>query len=1184
MSLSSLSIVDPSGPPIRARRSRLRRLSVASVAVLFLPLLSLTASPATADTAPLPPTTLSTVSADALPTVQINGVIWDQTIIGDTVYAVGSFTSARPAGSPLGTNETPRANILAYSLTTGELNTTFAPTLNDEGRAIVASADGSRLFVGGSFTSVSGVNRYRVVALDPTTGAVVPNWNVIVNSRVKSLAISGDTLYLGGIFSIAGNQPRNRLAAVSASTGDLLPWAPTADAEVMALVAPAGSGRVIAGGKFANLNDTSAYGMGALDATTGALLPWAIGATVRNAGANAAIYSLSTDGPQVYGTGYTFGTGGNFENTFAARASDGAMVWVSGCQGDTYDSVPIGGVLYYVSHTHNCSYLAGGNPEVTPRQWQHAWAETTARGANNAVNLTNSGSTINTFLGQPAPDLLHWQPYFDTGTYTGSGQAAWTIEGDSRYITLGGEFTKVNSSQQQGLVRFAVSSIAPNEQGPQGAADMTPTLTPVSPGTVRITWKAGYDRDNRQLKYQVLRGATASTSVPVATFTQDGAWWSRPTMKFTDNTSPGGTTQTYRIRATDAFGNQVTSPTATVAVGANPGSISYSNAVRDAGASSYWRLDEPTGSPGYDWLGTNDLTIATNNTRSTAGALAGNPDTAVTFAGSGSVPAAATTSATAPQTFSAEAWFKTTSTSGGKIISYGSSRTGSSGTADRNVYLTNNGRLAFGVTIASTLTTTATYNNGQWHHVVATEGAAGMRLYVDGSQVASNSVTSGASYTGYWRVGGDSYVSTTWPNRSNSTALAGSIDEVAVYPTALSAAEVLKHRNLGLGTGVNQLPTAAFSSGGTGLAATFDATASNDPEGPIASYAWDFGDGSTGTGVTPAHTYTADGTYPVKLTVTDADGQLGTITKSVTVAAPPNQAPTASFTSNVSGLLVAFNGSASSDSDGTLASYAWDFGDGTTGTGASPSHTYTADGTYSVKLTVTDDDGATGTSTKSVTVAAPTSGGTVVADSFERTVASGWGTADTGGPWSIVTGGSALSVGDGSARASVPAGRTTTARLNAVTNQDTDLTTQVWSDNAITGGGAYLSAIVRGTPGGDYRARVKVLATGVVQTSLTSMVGTTETALTSTLTVPGLTYTPGAKLLIRVQATGSAPTTLRSRVWLQGTPEPSTWLQTVTDSTDGLQVAGGVGVVAYLSGSATAAAVLHFDEVSAIHL
>jgi len=90
--------------------------------------------------------------------------------------------------------------------------------------------------------------------------------------------------------------------------------------------------------------------------------------------------------------------------------------------------------------------------------------------------------------------------------------------------------------------------------------------------------------------------------------------------------------------------------------------------------------------------------------------------------------------------------------------------------------------------------------------------------------------------------------------------------------------------------------------------------------------------------------------------------------------------------------------------------------------------------------------------------------------------------------------------------------------------------------------------------------------------------------LTSTLTVPGLTYTPGAKLLIRVQATGSSPTTLRSRVWLQGTPEPSTWLQTVTDSTDGLQVAGGVGVVAYLSGSATAAAVLHFDEVSAIHL
>ena len=73
----------------------------------------------------------------------------------------------------------------------------------------------------------------------------------------------------------------------------------------------------------------------------------------------------------------------------------------------------------------------------------------------------------------------------------------------------------------------------------------------------------------------------------------------------------------------------------------------------------------------------------------------------------------------------------------------------------------------------------------------------------------------------------------------------------------------------------------------------------------------------------------------------------------------------------ITGRTVTFSGAGSSDPDGTIAGYAWSFGDGTTGTGATPSHTYAADGTFTVTLTVTDDDGATGTTTRSVTVAAP---------------------------------------------------------------------------------------------------------------------------------------------------------------------------------------------------------------------
>src|SRR5204862_425679 len=119
----------------------------------------------------------------------------------------------------------------------------------------------------------------------------------------------------------------------------------------------------------------------------------------------------------------------------------------------------------------------------------------------------------------------------------------------------------------------------------------------------------------------------------------------------------------------------------------------------------------------------------------------------------------------------------------------------------------------------------------------------------------------------------------------------------------------------------------------------------------------------------PSHTYAAGGTYSVKLTVTDNAGGTGTVTNSVTVAAA-NQSPTAAFTSSCSGLGCSFTDQ-SCDADGTVASWSWTFGDGATSTTRSPSHTYAAGGTYSVKLTVTDNIGGTGTVTHSVTVSAP---------------------------------------------------------------------------------------------------------------------------------------------------------------------------------------------------------------------
>jgi len=159
-------------------------------------------------------------------------------------------------------------------------------------------------------------------------------------------------------------------------------------------------------------------------------------------------------------------------------------------------------------------------------------------------------------------------------------------------------------------------------------------------------------------------------------------------------------------------------------------------------------------------------------------------------------------------------------------------------------------------------------------------------------------------------------------------------------------------------------PLAAFTASVNNLAVQVDASTSSDPDGTIALYSWAFGDGGSATGVTASHTYAAAGTYTITLTVTDNDGLTDTATQSVTAVSQP----TAAFTWSASWEVVSFDASGSTDADGTIVSWAWNFGDGATGSGMTAAHAYAASGTYAVTLTVTDDDGLTGVITKNVAV------------------------------------------------------------------------------------------------------------------------------------------------------------------------------------------------------------------------
>ena len=1554
----------------------LRRSLVVLATIAAVALTSLTAvQSAQADTAPTDPTSPSsppTVSADALPTPQINGVVWSQTIVGNTVYVGGNFTTAQPAGAASGVNTVSRTYLLSYNLTTGVLNTAFAPVLNGQVKAVTASPDGSRIYVGGQFTTVNGVNRYRVAALDPTSGAVITSWAPGTNSAVNAISATATTVYLGGTFTSIGKDVRNKVAAVSATTGANLAWDPNAaGGDVTALTVSPDRTKVIVGGSFTTLGGSSnpGYGLASTDAVSGAISSaFTANNLIRNGGSQASITSLTSDNDSFYASGYVFGQGGNLEGSFRGDWSTGNIVWIEDCHGDTYSTASTGTALYVAGHPHYCGNV-GGFPQ-TPQPWTFHRALAFSKTATQTI--TNDPLGYYNFGGNPAPTLLNWYPDFNTGTFTGQSQGPWSVAANTNYVVYGGEFTQVNGKRQQGLTRFAVRSIAPNTQGPlNSGALFKPNVVSLAAGTARVSFTANSDRDNENLTYAVYRNGNMTT--PVYTTSAASSVWKTPNLGFTDTGLTPGSTYTYRLRATDPLGNTVLGDSVSVTVTAASTSP-YTAAIQNDAASSFWRLGEASGTNVYDWSGFNDQVAGAGVTRGASGAINGDSNTASTFSGDGTGFSSTQTSVAGPQTFSLEAWFNTTTTAGGKIAGFGNSSTGTSSSYDRHIYMTTDGRINFGVyngntqvlqsadalndgqwhqvvgTLSSsgmqlfvdgvrvgtrsdttsaqaydgfwriggdsswsgsnffagsiddvavygtplnaqqvdshwvasgrtsklpqpptdnygnrvfndapsiywrfndasgntaadssqsidpgvyqggyslqqtgalasnpdkavrfdgqsgfvassqrstdpevysveawfnttsnrggkiigfgssqtgtsgsydrhvyvqdngqlvfgtytgqlnTVTTPGSYNDGLWHQVVASQSSAGLKLYVDGQLIGTNPATRGEGYSGYWRVGGDS----TWG--SSSAFLDGTIDEAAVYDTPLSDAAVAQHYSLGTTGAPNVAPTASFTSTTTDLAASFDGSGSADTDGTVASYAWNFGDQATGTGQTVWHTYQAAGTYTVTLTVTDNKGATGVFTNSVTVKAPrvnvapaasftsaidhlaltvdgtgsadsdgtitsyawafgdnttatgptppvhtyaaagtytvkltvtdndgatgvsqttvtavaappPNVPPTAAFSSTPTDLSVAFDASDSSDSDGTIASYAWTFGDSTTGTGKTVTHAYGAAGTYTVKLVVTDNKGATATTTGSVMVTAPApvnvpptaaidttvsnltvnfsgagstdSDGTITSyawnfgdsqtgsgktvshtygaagtytatlvvtdnsgatstatqtvtvtnppampfalDAFSRTVANGFGNADVGGAWTRWGAATDLAVNNGSAVLKLgAAGSQTGAFLNSVSQTDTDLRVQFSLDKAATGGGTYLYAVGRkAATNNEYRASIRLKNNGTAAVSLTALKGSsTAVTIAPEVVVPG-SVVAGTKLSVRLQVTGTNPTTVRAKVWPTGTTEPTAWTVTATDSYAGLQTAGAVGLMGYVSGSAT---------------
>ncbi len=756
---------------IYVRKTRGFLLACAAAATVFT---VLPATPANALSSGL------AFSADHLSAWQANGVSYAVAGSKGKVVVGGSFTQIRP---PEGGTGTARAmtGLAILNADTGAPDTCQLPATIGSGTATVyalnTSPDGNTVYVGGNFSAIGGVSVSRVAAIDVGSCAVKPLRVSAVSAAVYALASTDTTLYMGGGFTSVGGQTRQRFAAVNSTSGALLPWIANADAPGRAVAVSPDRSKVVIGGDFFNVNTVYSHSIAVVDATSGANLKNYPAGFIPN---NSVTKTIAVDE-----TGFYIGNEGTGGGVFDGRAAfDWSTLdqrWRDTCLGATQAVLPYQGTLYSAHHAHDCNEI-GEQPDG--KRYYFLAQKTTDR------------------------SRIGWYPTANDGIGEGIGpRALAAIKGTSgtTYLYATGEFTKINGIAQQSITRYG-----PTDTG----SPLTPFIQAESlvSNAVQVRVLLPTDADDDTLTYTITRN-----NVPIYTAAARSSWWSRPQLTYTDTTAEPGRNYTYRVVASDGI-NALTS--GGVIAAATTKATDYPSQVIDDGAQLYWRYSETSGTRlwnrGVDSTqGLNGLLVG-GTALGASGAVGTDPS--ATFDGVNDL-AWSDQLHTGPSVYSVETWIKTTTGRGGKIIGFGNGRVRTdtnvalnSGSYDRHVYMDNTGRLTFGAYngTTSTVRSPQAYNDGSWHHIVATQGPSGMTLFVDGARVGRNAIANAQSYKGVWRVGGDNVSG--WPNQPSSFYFAGQIDDTAVYEgSVLSPTQVANHYGLsGRTPDVNPVPTNAY--------------------------------------------------------------------------------------------------------------------------------------------------------------------------------------------------------------------------------------------------------------------------------------------------------------------------------------------------------------------------------------
>jgi Domain of unknown function (DUF5122) beta-propeller len=330
-------------------------------------------------------------------TASVDGRVQAIARIGDWLYVGGSFTAV--SGKP-------RAGLARINATSGAVDSSWTADVAGSVLALAASPDGATLYVGGEFTSVAGVSRDNLAALSAATGAVT-TWNPGPNRSVQALAVATDRVYVGGKFARIGGVARAKLAAVSAVTGAVDPaFTPNPDQWVAAL--RLADGRLFAGGFFTAIGGAGQAYLAELSPVTGAATGWRPSLTCP-------VYALDVVPATPDATVYV-ACGGSGGSALAFSTSSNTRRWL----------VKTNGNLHAVAYLDGAVYLGGH--------------QTTVSGADR-----KKGAAVDAATGA----LTGWNPSFNS-TY-----GIWAMLVVDGRLWAGGDFTKVGTTRQLHLARFS---------------------------------------------------------------------------------------------------------------------------------------------------------------------------------------------------------------------------------------------------------------------------------------------------------------------------------------------------------------------------------------------------------------------------------------------------------------------------------------------------------------------------------------------------------------------------------------------------------------------------------------------------------------------------------------------------------------------------------------------------------